>query len=205
MPYSIGDSQVAAGKQRGLRLPPAQAKGAFRMAQRFYVAQVNPGAERVALAELLRVKIQAILLTRIYETAADQVRPWRGQAQRSAPLFPGYLFLQMDVSEVGQRWRLACSRRGVHCLLGPTPERPLPVPVGIVEELVQRWVAGEYDERNKQAVTPRVQVEQFGRVTDGNHFANRVGQCVYSSAKRVDLLIGLMKVSFAPSQVALAG
>lgn len=175
------------------------------MAQRFYVAQTNPGQERLALMEMQRVGLQAILLTRIYETAADNVRPWRGQAQRSAPLFPGYLFLQMDVGEVGQRWRLACSRRGVRCLLGPTPEQPMPVPVGIVEELVRRLDAGEYDERGKGVALERVQVAQIGRVSDGSHFANRLGECVYSSAKRVDLLIGLMRVSFAPSQVAIAG
>lgn len=174
------------------------------MAQRFYVGQTNPGAEQMARGELEKVGIVAVLLTRVYETAEDRSRPWRGQAQRSAPLFPGYLFLSMDVGEVGQRWRLACSRRGMHKLLGPTPERPLPVPVGIVEELVDRWRLGAFDERRALAAN-RVQVEQQARVSDGSHFANRVGECVYSSAKRVDLLIGLMRVSFTPNQVVALG
>lgn len=173
------------------------------MVNRYYVAQTNPGVEQVARGELAKVGIPVIFLTRIYETGEDRVRPWRGSAQRLAPLFPGYLFVSMDVGEVGQRWRVACSRRGVHRLLGPTPERPMPVPVGIVEELHERWVAGEYDERNRAVVLPRVQVEQTGRVVGVGNFVNRVGECVYSSAKRVDLLIGLMRVSFAPAQVAV--
>lgn len=175
------------------------------MAGRYYVAQTTPGAERLALAELLKVQMAAILLTRVYETAPDQVRPWRGSAQRSAPLFPGYLFLEMDVGEAGQRWRIACSRRGVQRLLGPAPERPTPVPVGIVEELVTRWKAGEYDERKAVVRKPRVLVEQKGIVVQPGHFVNQIGECVYSSVKRVDLLIGLMRVSFAPGHVAVAG
>ncbi len=81
----------------------------------------------------------------------------------------------------------------------------MPVPVGIVEELVERWHAGAYDER-KAAAAVRLQVGQRGAVgIAAGHFANRVGECVYSSAKRVDLLIGLMRVSFAPAQVAQVG
>lgn len=167
------------------------------MAARFYVAQTNPGVERLALAELLKVDLAAILLTRMYESASG--------AQQSGPLFPGYLFLEMDVGEVGQRWRLACSRRGVRRLLGPAPERPMAVPVGIVEELVTRWKAGAFDERRLAVARPRVQVGQIGSVSLGNHFANRIGECVYSSAKRVDLLIGVMRASFAPEQVVVAG
>lgn len=172
------------------------------MAARYYVALTNPGADQVARVELERVGIAVTLLTRIYESPVDQVRPWRGGAQRSAPLFPGYLFLSMDVGAAGARWRLACSRRGVQRLLGPTPERPQPVPVGIVEDLVARWRAGEYDERGKQAALARVQVGQLGQVGE---FAHLVGQCIYSSAKRVDLLIGLMRVSLRPDQVVAAG
>lgn len=172
------------------------------MAARYYVAQIQPGAEQVARVELAKVGIQAILLTRIYESPPDRVRPWRGGAQRSAPLFPGYLFVNMDLADLG--WRKACSRRGVHCLLGPTPLQPTPVPIGIVEELYARWKAGEFDQRCAQVQQPRVQVEQTGLVTQAGHFVNRIGECVYSSAKRVDLLIGLMRVSFAPDQVTVA-
>ena len=81
----------------------------------------------------------------------------------------------------------------------------MPVPVGIVEELYVRWVAGEFDERQRKVVLPRVQVAEVGRVTAAGHFVDRVGQCIYSSANRVDLLIGLMRVSFKPGQVVAAG
>ncbi len=114
------------------------------MAARYYVAQIQPGAEQLAKVELQKVQIPVIALTRIYESPPDRVRPWRGAVQRSAPLFPGYLFLQLDVALPGAGWRIAASRRGVHCLLGPTPERPMPVPVGIVEQLQARWAAGEF-------------------------------------------------------------
>lgn len=173
------------------------------MAARYYVAQIHPGAEQVARAELVKAGIAVILLTRIYEIEVDRVRPWRGGAQRSAPLFPGYLFLNMDLADQG--WRIAASRRGVHRLLGTSPETPLAVPVGVVEELVARWQAGAFDARRAAVGQPRVQVAQTGLVTQAGHFVNRVGECIYSSAKRVDLLIGLMRVSFPAAQVVPAG
>lgn len=172
------------------------------MAQRYYVAQTNPGAEQLARGELAKAGFEAVFLTRIYETAPDPVRPWRGGAQRQTPLFPGYLFITLDLAVQG--WRVAASRRGVHRLLGQSPERPEPVPVGVVEGLYAAWRGGAYDERRNRVALPRVEIGQEGRLVDG-HFAGRAGICEYSSAQKVLMRIGTLLVRFAPDQVVAAG
>lgn len=50
-----------------------------------------------------------------------------------APLFPNYIFVIMDPSV--QRWRAVNSTIGVASLI-MGKERPIPVPVGVVEALV---------------------------------------------------------------------
>ncbi len=174
------------------------------MGMRWYVIMTNPGAEQTARAELGRAGFPVFLPTRILETTADRRV---AQTQRQAPLFPSYLFINLDLTDPTAYWRVAATRRGVHRFLGST-EAPAPVLVGVVEEIHARWLAGEFDERlqnqRQQLMRPRVEVTQPGRVTVAGHFADQVGECLYSSARRIDLLLGVMRVRFTPEQVAIA-
>ncbi len=152
-------------------------------------------------AELEKAGFRAFLPTRVYEAPPDYARPWRGGTQRQAPLFPGYLFVNLDVTLQG--WEIATSRRGVHRLLGSSPLKPMAIPEGVIEDLYNQWQAGAYDERPWRVALPRVQVAQAGRVVALGHYTGRVGECEFSSAKRVALRLGRLLVSFAAGQVAL--
>jgi len=52
-----------------------------------------------------------------------------------APLFPGYLFIVLDLGR--DRWSPVRSTVGVSRLLTHQDGRPIPVPVGIVESLIE--------------------------------------------------------------------
>jgi transcription elongation factor/antiterminator RfaH len=53
-----------------------------------------------------------------------------------APLFPGYLFIVLDLGR--DRWSPVRSTVGVSRLFTHQDGRPIPVPVGIVESLIER-------------------------------------------------------------------
>lgn len=105
------------------------------MNSRWYVAQTHPRHETVALAHLRRQRFNGFL---------PLIKTARGVL---SPLFPGYLFVELDLCE---RWQAVNGTRGVRRLLGG--ENPLPVPVGYVEALEPRrallgvqsaWEAGK--------------------------------------------------------------
>ena len=94
---------------------------------RWYVARTHPKAERKALENLIRQGFHAYLP--LYG------KP-RRHARRSevvpAPLFPRYLFIDLDLTRC--RWRSILSTIGVSQLVS-AGDRPVPVPEGIVEEI----------------------------------------------------------------------
>ena len=59
-----------------------------------------------------------------------------GRVGRRLPLFPRYLFVWFDPDV--DHWRPIWSTRGVEHIFGSTPEAPMPVPYGVVEELLGR-------------------------------------------------------------------
>jgi transcriptional antiterminator RfaH len=95
--------------------------------QRWYVVETHARAEARALDQLRRQGYAAYL---------PRYRRRRRHARRTdtvaAPLFPGYLFLRMDVAET--RWRAIRSTIGVRRLVAEG-EAPLAVPVGVVEDI----------------------------------------------------------------------
>ncbi len=52
------------------------------------------------------------------------------------PLFRGYLLVSFDTST--DQWRRIYRARGIAGLIGPTTDRPTPIPVGVIEELLGR-------------------------------------------------------------------
>jgi transcriptional antiterminator RfaH len=97
---------------------------------RWYVAQTHAREEMKALANLQRqgfgVFLPCYRKRRRHARRIDHVR---------APLFPRYLFVQMDVARA--RWRAVSSTVGVTHLVCHG-DRPTPVPHGIVEGIRAR-------------------------------------------------------------------
>jgi transcription antitermination factor NusG len=94
---------------------------------RWYVVHAQPRAESKAAFHLARQSYSVF-----WPRFAKVVRHARRRTETLAPLFPGYLFLSLDVSR--QRWRSVNGTCGVVRLI-MQGERPQPVPRGVVEAL----------------------------------------------------------------------
>src|ERR1041385_189942 len=94
---------------------------------RWYVVHTQPCSEDRAS---LRLAAQGyrVFCPRLRKT----VRHARKSESKLVPLFPGYLFLRLDVSR--DRWRAVNGTRGVIRLLAQG-DVPQTVPAGIVEDL----------------------------------------------------------------------
>lgn len=95
--------------------------------RRWYVAMTHTNSEEVACAHLERQGFRPYL---------PRYRKLRRHARRTtevkAPLFPGYLFVSIDMG--AERWRPVRSTIGVRDLIC-LGDRPTPVPEGVVEEI----------------------------------------------------------------------
>jgi transcription elongation factor/antiterminator RfaH len=98
-----------------------------RPGERWYVVHTQPHAENRATFHLER-QHYSVFCPRY----AKVVRHARRRTNILAPLFPGYLFLRLDVSRA--RWRSVNGTCGVLRLI-VQGENPQPVPRGIVETL----------------------------------------------------------------------
>lgn len=97
---------------------------------RWYVVHTRPRAEETALRNLLRQGFVGFLPRYL-----KRRRHARRIERIPAPLFPGYLFVAMDLAKA--RWRAISSTIGVShlvCLGGS----PVPVPDGVVEDIQAR-------------------------------------------------------------------
>ena len=148
-------------------------------AKRWYVAWTQPHAERRAVANLEKQSFLAF---------CPRFRKSRRHARRLenvlVPLFPRYVFVQLDLS--CDRWRAVNSTRGVTNII-IQGEIPQAVPPGVVESLQQQTRAdGTID------LTPVLEVGQSVRITHGP-FANLVGTLdQLDSARRVRVLLNLL-------------
>ena len=97
---------------------------------RWYVAHTHPRSEMKALAHLRRQGFFAYL---------PQYLKRRRHARRTeavrAPLFPGYLFVRMDIDRM--LWRAIRSTVGIRHLIC-NGESPVAVPEGVVEDIRAR-------------------------------------------------------------------
>lgn len=99
-------------------------------ALRWYVVRTQPHAEAKAIFHLERQAFD-VFCPRIAKT----VRHARKTSKVLAPLFPGYLFLSMDVGAT--QWRSVNGTFGVLHLLMQN-DLPQPVPIGVVEAIKDR-------------------------------------------------------------------
>jgi len=96
--------------------------------ERWFVARVHPHRESTAQLNLRRLGFRSFA-PRLRRT----VRHARKLRSVLAPLFPGYIFLILDLSR--DQWRCVNCTFGVASLIMGV-EQPIPVPQGIVETLV---------------------------------------------------------------------
>lgn len=95
---------------------------------RWYVAAVQPGREDAAEAHLARQDFVSFVPRRL-----KTVKHARRLTERKAPLFPGYVFVSLDLDL--HRWRSVNGTFGVRSLV-TTGERPSAVPRGLVESFI---------------------------------------------------------------------
>ncbi len=96
--------------------------------ERWFVARVHPHRESSAQFNLDRQRFRSFA-----PRTRRIVRHARKLQNVLAPLFPGYIFVILDLSK--DRWRSVNSTFGVASLITGV-EQPIPVPCGIVEALV---------------------------------------------------------------------
>lgn len=103
-------------------------------AARWHVAKTHPHAEMRAVAHLQRqgfeVYLPRYLKRRRHARKVDTVQ---------APLFPGYLFVAIDIA--AQRWRAIHSTVGIAHLICHGND-PVPLPDEVIRELQQRELDG---------------------------------------------------------------
>jgi transcriptional antiterminator RfaH len=182
-PASGGGTSRSRGKEASVELrqciPPAVVQGALTGGRRWYVARTQPHAESRAKANLEK---QGFL------TFCPRFRKSRRHARRLesvvVPLFPNYLFVQLDLSR--DRWRAINGTRGVARMImqGDLPQAVAP---GVVEALQQRMrIDGTID------MTAKLEIGQSVRVADGP-FADLVGRLAQlDSTGRVRVLLSLL-------------
>lgn len=147
--------------------------------ERWYVVRSGPRKEFYAAAHLGNQDFR-VFVPRLRKT----VRHARKTQTVLAALFPGYLFVAMDVDCV--RWRAILGTHGVVQLI-MAGDRPKPVPAGVVERLAEAAdIAGAVN------FAERLQVGAEVRFLTGP-FADLVGRLVaLDDAGRVGVLLEIM-------------
>ncbi len=149
--------------------------------KRWYVAYTQPGAEILAQGQLGNQGFGTFL-----PKCRKETRHARRIKDIIAPLFPRYIFVEVDLSV--QRWRSINSTRGISYLLS-MGEKPSAVPDGIVEELKSRAAANGLIEL---ALEPPYKSGEVIEVTTGA-FSEQVGNFIRVDArKRVVMLLNLL-------------
>lgn len=151
----------------------------FQDGARWYVAQTQPHAENKAVFHLERQNFR-VFCPRVRRT----VRHARKVTRTLAPLFPGYVFLNLDTAR--ERWRSVNGTYGIARLI-MQHDAPQPVPRGVVEQVKER--IGDDGAINW---APMLEIGQQVRLCDGP-FADFVGSLEHlDSAGRVRVLLDLM-------------
>lgn len=146
---------------------------------RWYVVHTQPHAEGRAEC---RLQAQGFVTCapKIWRT----VRHARQTKLSAAPLFPRYIFVELDLGR--HQWRSINGTSGVSCLVS-SQDRPLPLPAGLVEEIMASQLSGVSPARE-----PELKLNDPVRLNTGP-FADLVGRIQRIDAKgRVQILLELM-------------
>jgi transcriptional antiterminator RfaH len=127
---------------------------------RWYLVHSLPSREEFACQHLIRQKFVGFL-----PKIPKSIRHARRIQTKLAAYFPGYLFVQLDLTR--DRWRSVNGTFGVAHLVGPG-DLPQPVPTGVVEALLacsdHRGVItlGEFRRGQRVRMTAGPFAEQIG-------------------------------------------
>ena len=106
--------------------------------QSWYAAQLRPNGDRLAMVNLQRQGFNSFS-PQIWETK----RTDKGPKFLMKPMFPGYVFIEFDISE--PNWTKIRSTHGVSRVVGNIDGRPSRLPTGLVELLKQRCATNLVD------------------------------------------------------------
>ena len=120
----------------------------------WFVAQLKPNSDTIAQRNLLRQGITAFL-PRFQKTERND----RRFRETRRPLFPGYIFVSVNLAE--GRWRAINNTQGITRIVSFNA-RPAPLPKGFVEALQERCDEGGLV-RPVEALAPG----EMARITDG--------------------------------------
>jgi len=147
--------------------------------ERWFLAHTQPKSERKAELHLSAQGFRTYL-PQIQKT----IRHARQLKTVRAPLFPRYLFVILNIER--DRWLSVRSTVGVSHLLTTREGRPVPVPLGIVESLIER------SEGNLARLDTGLVKGQHVRILSGP-FADLVGTLArLDDAGRVQVLLEMM-------------
>jgi transcriptional antiterminator RfaH len=121
----------------------ADPKGNFSAASRvfepqpaWYAAQLRPNGDALALVNLERQGFPAFRPL-LWETRRSE----RGPQRLLKPMFPGYVFVQFDITQ--PEWPHIRSTRGISRLVGNMSGGPSRLPTGLIDALRQRCAGNE--------------------------------------------------------------
>lgn len=149
--------------------------------KRWYVAHTKPGAERLAEGNLERQGFHVYL-----PRARLRKRGARGPSTVTVPLFPRYIFVQLDLENAP--WRAVNSTYGVSKLVS-FGERPAHVDDAVIAEIRKR--------ESEDGIVPLTDIVSFkqGEAVEITHgaFSDRTGifKC-RSDKERVIVLLNLL-------------
>jgi transcription elongation factor/antiterminator RfaH len=147
--------------------------------ERWFLVHTLPHTERRA-----QLHLGAQGFRTHFPTIQKTIRHARQLRTVRAPLFPRYIFLILDLGR--DRWLSVQSTVGVSSLFS-CEDRPVPVPEGIVETLIENS-----DEANLALFTSGLATGQSVRILSGP-FANFVGKLErLDAAGRIRVLLDMM-------------
>lgn len=142
---------------------------------RWCVVQTKPREEAKAISHLENQE---------FRTFMPLLREHRGRETRTVPMFPRYLFVEIDTEE--RKWLSINGTRGVQRVMALTIEMPSLLPVGFVEHLLEtRSVADWFFDALAFKKGDMVEL------TEGP-FKGQQGVCQWTSEKRVSLLLNML-------------
>ena len=157
----------------------AQSSLALERNERWYLAHTQPNSERRA-----QLHLGAQGFRTHFPTIQKTIRHARQLRTVRAPLFPRYVFLILDLGR--DRWLSVWGTFGVSSLY-TCQDRPVPVPEGIVETLIENS-----EEANLALFSSGLATGQSVRILSGP-FANFVGKLErLDAAGRIRVLLDMM-------------
>jgi transcription elongation factor/antiterminator RfaH len=163
----------------GLDVASDATLAASDLVARWYVVQSTPHREFTAERQLAAQDFRTFL-----PLFLKGIRHARRIRTAPAPLFPGYLFVELMIGR--DRWRSVNGTFGVSRMV-MAGDRPKPVPIGVVERLL-----GNTDRRGVLSFQNELKTGQAVHIMSGP-LTGQIGTLIeMTSAKRVQVLLEIM-------------